>query len=213
MPAPNHRPNDAKRPTARLRKAERKRQLLACAKQLFLQHGYQATTMEKIAQAAGVSEPILYHHFDSKKSLFLEVLQEVREATLNRWRLETASLTDPLAKLHAVVDMYLGTTRDHALEFRVMHRTLLETEDQEVAAFLRSFYLDSEALLSGIISEGQQAGVFRRSLDPRIGAWELIRGALGYTLILPLDIPLFAEPDHLPRAIDCMLQGLLKTDV
>jgi AcrR family transcriptional regulator len=213
MPAPNHRPNDAKRPTARLRKAERKRQLLACAKQLFLQHGYQATTMEKIAQAAGVSEPILYHHFDSKKSLFLEVLQEVREATLNRWRSETASLTDPLAKLHAVVDMYLGTTRDHALEFRVMHRTLLETDDQEVAAFLRSFYLDSEALLSGIISEGQQAGVFRRSLDPRIGAWELIRGALGYTLILPLDIPLFAEPDHLPRAIDCMLQGLLKTDV
>ena len=79
--------------------------------------------------------------------------------------------------------------------------------------FCATFYLDSEALLSSIISEGQQAGVFRRSLDPRIGAWELIRGALGYTLILPLDIPLFAEPDHLPRAIDCMLQGLLKTDV
>ena len=196
-----------------MRKGERKRQLLVCAKQLFLSHGYQATTMEKIAQAAGVSEPVVYHHFDSKKSLFLEVLQEVREATLNRWRSETTSLTDPLAKLHAVVDMYLGTTRDHALEFRIMHRTLLETDDEEVAAFLRTFYLDSEALLSSIISEGQQAGVFRRSLDPRIGAWELIRGALGYTLILPLDIPLFAEPDHLPRAIDCMLQGLLKTDV
>ena len=213
MPAPNHRPNDAKRPSAHMRKGERKRQLLVCAKQLFLSHGYQATTMEKIAQAAGVSEPVVYHHFDSKKSLFLEVLQEVREATLNRWRSETTSLTDPLAKLHAVVDMYLGTTRDHALEFRIMHRTLLETDDEEVAAFLRTFYLDSEALLSSIISEGQQAGVFRRSLDPRIGAWELIRGALGYTLILPLDIPLFAEPDHLPRAIDCMLQGLLKTDV
>ena len=50
--------------------------------------------------------------------------------------------------------------------------------------FLRSFYLDSEALLAQVITEGQQAGVFRRELDPRVGAWELIRSALGYTLRL-----------------------------
>jgi AcrR family transcriptional regulator len=196
-----------------LRKAERKRQLVTCAKQLFVSLGYQATTTEKIAQAAGVSEPVLYRHFPSKKNLFLEVLQEVREATLNRWRAETANLTDPLARLHAIADMYLGTTREHALEFRIMHRTLMETDDEEIVVFLRAFYLDSEALLAGIIAEGQQTGVFRRSLDPRIGAWELIRSALGYTLTLPLGIPLYAEPDHLPRAIDCMLQCLLKTDV
>jgi AcrR family transcriptional regulator len=196
-----------------LRKAERKRQLVTCAKQLFVSLGYQATTTEKIAQAAGVSEPVLYRHFPSKKNLFLEVLQEVREATLNRWRAETANLTDPLARLHAIADMYLGITREHALEFRIMHRTLMETDDEEIVVFLRAFYLDSEALLAGIIAEGQQTGVFRRSLDPRIGAWELIRSALGYTLTLPLGIPLYAEPDHLPRAIDCMLQCLLKTDV
>lgn len=196
-----------------MRKAERKRQLLACAKQLFVTHGYQATTTEKIAQSAGVSEPVLYRHFESKKALFLEVLREVREATLNRWRAETADLADPLAKLHAIVDMYLGSTREHALEFRVMHRTLVETDDEDVVAFLRAFYLDSEALLAAVIAEGQQSGVFRRSLDPRVGAWELIRGALGYTLTLPLGIPLYAEPDHMPHAIDCMLQCLLKTDV
>jgi AcrR family transcriptional regulator len=196
-----------------MRKAERKRQLLAHAKHLFLTLGYQDTTTEKIARAAGVSEPVLYRHFESKKALFLEVLREVREATLHRWRAETVSLTDPLAKLHAIADMYLGTTREHAVEFRIMHRTLLETDDEEVLAFLRSFYLDSEALLAQVITEGQQAGVFRRELDPRVGAWELIRSALGYTLTLPLGIPLYDEPDHMPRAIDCMLQCLLKTDV
>ena len=212
MTAPHrHRPDGS--PAPRLRKAERKRQLLATAKQLFVTHGYTATTTEKIAQAAGVSEPVLYRHFESKKALFLEVLQEVREATLNRWRAETANLTDPLAKLHAIADMYLGTTREHAVEFRIMHHTLMETEDDEVLASLRSFYLDSEALLAEIITEGQQAGVFRRELDPRVGAWELIRSALGYTLTLPLRVPLYEEPDHLPRAIDCMLQCLLKTDV
>src|SRR5215468_9499974 len=212
MTAPQRRRSDAK-PASRMSKAERKRQLLQHAKQLFVTLGYTATTTEKIAQAAGVSEPVLYRHFESKKALFLEVLREVREATLTRWRSETAKLTDPLAKLHAIADMYLGTTREHAVEFRIMHRTLVECDEPEIVAFLKTFYLDSEALLAQVIAEGQQTGVFRRSLDPRVGAWELIRTALGYTLTLPLGVPLYDEPDYLPRAIDCLLHCLLKTDV
>jgi AcrR family transcriptional regulator len=196
-----------------MRKAERKRQLLGHAKRLFVTLGYQDTTTEKIARAAGVSEPVLYRHFENKKALFLEVLREVREATLTRWLAEVLPLGDPLAKLHRIADLYLDTTREHALEFRVMHRTLVETDDEEIAAFLRAFYLDSEALLARVIAEGQQAGVFRRSLDPRVGAWELIRTALGYTLTLPLGIPLYEEADYVPRAIDCLLHCLLKTDV
>ena len=42
---------------------------------------------------------------------------------------------------------------------------------------------------------------------------ELIRTALGYTLTLPLGLPLYSEPDYLARAIECMLHCLLKTDV
>src|SRR3954468_6095781 len=168
MSAPQRRRPEAPKAPARMRKAERKRQLLAHAKQLFVQLGYKETTTEKIARAAGVSEPVLYRHFDSKKALFLEVLQEIRDATLNRWHADTAGLTDPLAKLHAIADKYLGSTREHALEFPIMHRTLMESDDAEIVAFLRSFYLDSEALLAQIIGEGQQVGVFRRSLDPRV---------------------------------------------
>ena len=213
MTAPQRRRTAAPKSAERMRKADRKRQLLGRAKQLFVTLGYQHTTTEKIAKAAGVSEPVLYRHFESKKALFLEVLREVRDATVNRWKAETADLTDPLTKLHAIADSYLGTTREHALEFRIMHRTLIECDDPEIASLLRSFYLDSEALLAQVISEGQQTGVFRRSLDPRVGAWELIRTALGYTLTLSLDIPLYQEPDYLPRAIDCLLHCLLKTDV
>ncbi len=213
MTAPQRRRPETDKPSGRLRKAERKRQLLQHAKQLFVTHGYQDTTTKEIAEAAGVTEPVLYRHFESKKALFLEVLEEVRAATLKRWHSETAQITDPLAKLHAITDMYLGSTREHAVEFRIMHRTLIETDDEEIAAFLRSFYLDSEGLLAQIIAEGQQAGVFRRNLDPRVGAWELIRTALGYTLTLPLGIPLYTEPDYLTRAIECLLHCLLKTDV
>jgi AcrR family transcriptional regulator len=208
MKAARQRSVPARRPVPRMHKADRKRQLLGHAKQLFLTHGYHDTTTEKIARAAGVSEPVLYRHFTSKKNLFLDVLQEIRAATLNRWHAETAGLTDPLAKLHAIADMYLNTTREQAVEFRIMHRTLVESDDSEIAAFLRSFYLDSETLLAEIIWSGQEAGTFRRSLDPRVGAWELIRTALGYTLTLPLGIPLYGEPDYLPRAIDCLLHCL-----
>jgi AcrR family transcriptional regulator len=213
MSAPQRRRDDAPKTPARMRRAERKRQLLLHAKQLFVKLGYQSTTTALIAGAAGVSEPVLYRHFESKKALFLDVLEEIREATLTRWHAETANLTDPLAKLHAIADMYLGTTREHALEFRIMHRTLVETDDEEIVSFLRTFYLDSEALLAQVISEGQQTGVFRRSLDPRVGAWELIRTALGYTLTLPLGIPLYQESDYMAHAIECMLHCLLKTDV
>lgn len=214
MSAPRSRRTDAPKTSERMRKADRKRQLLAHAKELFVTLGYQHTTTEKIAHAASVSEPVLYRHFPSKKVLFLEVLREIREATLNRWKSETAHLTDPLLKLHSITDMYLGSTREHAVEFRIMHRTLIEcAADEEIAAFLREFYLDNELLLAGIISEGQQTGVFRRQLDARVAAWELIRTALGYTLTIPLNIPIYQEPDYLPRAVDCMLNGLLKTDV
>ena len=213
MSAPHRQPSEARKPSARMRKADRKQHLLSHAKQLFVSLGYQATTTEKIAAAAGVSEPVLYRHFDSKKGLFLEVLRDIRAATLERWQAAQAKIEEPVAKLHAIGEMYLGATREHALELRIMHRTLMETDDQEILAFLRSFYLDSETMLARVISDGQHAGVFRRTLDPRVGAWEFIRTALGYTLTLPLGIPLYEEVDYVPRAIDCLLHCLLKTDV
>lgn len=210
MAAPNRRPNAA----ARLTKAERKRQLLAHAKQLFVTLGYLHTTTENIAAAAGVTAAVLARHFENKKAFFLEVLQEIREATVSRWQTATAELADPPAKLHAIADLYFASVRERALEFRILHRTLVEcADDEDIRTPLREFYRESEALLAALIAEGQQTGVFRRSLDPRVGAWELIRTVLAYALTEPLGVPLYAEADYIPRAVDCLLNCLLKTDV
>jgi len=198
-----------RQPARRLPQADRKRELLTHAKQLFSTLGYHATTTEKITQAAGVTEPVLYRHFGDKKALFLEVLREIREATLLSWEVEMARQADPLAKLHAIAGAYLGSTREHAPEFRILHRSLVETQDAEVVSFLRAFYLDCETLLAQVIAEGQQGGQIRSNLDPRVGAWELIRTALAYTLTLPLGIPLYEEPDYAARAIECLLECLL----
>ena len=194
--------------TARMRKADRKRQLMQHAKQLFVTLGYQHTTTDRIAQTAGVTEPVLYRHFASKKTLFLEVLDDIRQSTIHRWQTDTADIRDPLKRLRAIVDLYLGSTLEHALDFNIMHRSLVETDDAEIAACLRKFYLDSEEMLATVIKEGQETGVFRKDFDARIGAWELIRTALGYTLTLPLGIPIYQEAGYVPKAIECMMRCL-----
>lgn len=211
MAVPNRRrPNSP----ARLTKAERRRQLLAHAKQLFVTLGYRSTTTEQIAAAADVTEAVLARHFENKKAIFLEILQEIREATAIRWQTTTAELADPPAKLLAIADMCFAAVRERTLEFRILHRILVEcADDEDIRVLLREFYLECETLLATLIAEGQQTGVFRRSLDPRVGAWELIRTVQSYALTEPLGVPLYAEADYVPRAIDCLLHCLLKTDV
>jgi AcrR family transcriptional regulator len=213
MSAPKPERNLSARGGARITRAERKRQLLVRAKHLFVTLGYQSTTTEMVAAAASVSEAVLYKHFDSKKALFQEVLEEIRNATVARWETLLDEIHDSVAKLHAIIENYLVSTRDHPVEFRILHRTLIECEDAEIVEQLRSFYLDCEIFLARVIQGGQQSGVFRRSLDPRVGAWELIRSALGYTLTLPLGVPVYGEADYLVQATECLLHSLLKTDV
>jgi AcrR family transcriptional regulator len=53
----------------RLRAAERRAQLLGVARRLFARDGYRGASMESIAEAAGVTKPVLYQHFSSKRAL------------------------------------------------------------------------------------------------------------------------------------------------
>jgi AcrR family transcriptional regulator len=198
----------ATRPT----RQERKQQLLACARPLFATLGYQATTVEIIAQAAGLTVPALARLFPDKSILFLAIIDSIRSAVIEGC-LETAHLADPLARLHAIAERYLDATSDHAVEVRLFNRALIECADDQVVTALRAFYQECESLLAEIIEEGQQTGVFRRSLNPRIGAGELIRAALGYSMTRPLGVPLYEEADHAARATECLLHCLLKTDV
>lgn len=54
----------------RLRAADRRAQLLRVARRLFARDGYRGASMEAIAEAAGVTKPVLYQHFSSKRALY-----------------------------------------------------------------------------------------------------------------------------------------------
>lgn len=62
---------------ARLGPDERRRQLLDVACAEFAERGFHATSMDDLAVAAGVTKPVFYQHFPSKRALFVAVLEDV----------------------------------------------------------------------------------------------------------------------------------------
>lgn len=62
---------------SRLPAARRRRQLLDVATDVFAERGFHGTSMDEVAEAAGVTKPVLYQHFDSKRELYLELLEDV----------------------------------------------------------------------------------------------------------------------------------------
>jgi AcrR family transcriptional regulator len=63
--------------TPRLTATARREQLLDVALEVFARNGYHDTSMNDIADAAGVTKPVLYQHFDSKRELYQALLDEV----------------------------------------------------------------------------------------------------------------------------------------
>ncbi|MFF4147730.1 TetR/AcrR family transcriptional regulator [Streptomyces sp. NPDC001698] len=72
--APDGRASSAPAPGRRLRRAERREQILDAATRAFARTGYVATSLDDIAAEAGISRVILYRHFESKSDLYRAVL-------------------------------------------------------------------------------------------------------------------------------------------
>lgn len=81
--------------TQRMPAAARRRQLLDVALTAFAEHGYHGTSMNGVAEAAGVTKPVLYQHFGSKRELFLEVLSDVAAGMRRTVRAATSAASGP----------------------------------------------------------------------------------------------------------------------
>lgn len=62
----------------RVPRAVRERQLLDVAEKLFKQHGYEGTSIEDVARAAGVTRPVVYEHHGDKDGLFVACVRRAR---------------------------------------------------------------------------------------------------------------------------------------
>jgi AcrR family transcriptional regulator len=90
----------------RMTRAAREQQLLDLAEELFLTSGYERTSIEDIARAAGVTRPVVYEHYGSKEGIYLACVRRAR----NQFNLDVmravAGTDDPLEQLHRGADAY-----------------------------------------------------------------------------------------------------------
>ncbi|MFM8946311.1 MAG: TetR/AcrR family transcriptional regulator [Actinomycetota bacterium] len=78
----------------RLPAPERREQLLSVALTVFARHGYHDTSMNEVAEAAGITKPVLYQHFASKRELFLDVIEEAGRRMISAITTQATTDTD-----------------------------------------------------------------------------------------------------------------------
>jgi AcrR family transcriptional regulator len=105
---------------ARLPAARRRRQLLDVALTQFATQGYHQASMDDIAEAAGVTKPVLYQHFGSKRALYLELLEDVGSALLEAIAKATAEAASPHQQVEAGFAAYFGFVDEHRHAFRLL---------------------------------------------------------------------------------------------
>lgn len=115
-------PQTRQRPQ-RLSAVDRRRAILAAAKEIFLAEGYEGTTMRRIAEALGVTPTTLYLHFPDKSALLTEICDDSFAqlvAEFARADLAEAPATEALRRL---LDSYVGFGLAHPREYRLLFMT------------------------------------------------------------------------------------------
>lgn len=107
MPAPSE-----PAPRVRLAAAQRRSQLLDVAGALFAEHGYHGLSMESIADAAGVSKPVLYQHFPSKRDLYLALVTAAAEVLEARVTAALAGTRDNRERVHRAIGAFFEFVAD-----------------------------------------------------------------------------------------------------
>ena len=134
----------------RLNVDERRRQLLARATELFATHGYDELSMAKLAREAGISKPLLYHYFPSKRDLFEAVLSQAAEEHLRR--ITTDDALPPAAQLAAAVDAYLTWIEENRGAYEKLLRSAGIPEVRELIDRVRGE--TATRILDGIVPDG-----------------------------------------------------------
>src|SRR5689334_6373307 len=101
----------------RLPAAERRQQLIETALAIFAAKGLHGTSMDDIAEAAGVTKPVLYQHFRSKRALFLELLDQVGQQLMTSITKATAEADTPREQVELGLTAYFQFVADHHASF------------------------------------------------------------------------------------------------
>jgi TetR/AcrR family transcriptional regulator len=163
----------------RLPAAERRQALVDAALRVFSAGSYAGATTAEIAREAGVSEPILYRHFASKRELYFACLDEA-------WRRLQAVIERDERALEAGRPLAAVFARlgKEALSLRVLTANLWMQaiteagEDPEIRRFVRKHMRRVHDYYANLLRRAQAAGSVPRDRDADAEAWIFLAGAL-----------------------------------
>ena len=154
---------------------ERRRQILDAAVVTFAQKGYHACRVSDIAEQAGVAYGLVYHYFVSKEAVLEAIFRDTWGVMLQAINVVEETEESPREQLRKTAAIVLRTWRNDPDLVRVLVREVTRSREQmqrEVGEIDLAF----EAL-ERIARRGQEQGVFREDVSPRLAA-RILYGAL-----------------------------------
>ncbi|CAN5798432.1 TetR/AcrR family transcriptional regulator [soil metagenome] len=178
-------------PSARLPAAERRRELVEAALRVFSEGSYAGATTAQIAREAGVSEPILYRHFASKRELYFACLSEAWQ----RIQLRIEEKIDELGPELGWRAIGPATMREMkvVLPSLWMQAITEAGEDPEIRRHVRRHMREVHEFFAEVLRRVQEQGGIHPDRDPETEAWIFIAGSLLVSVADRLGGPLRAE--------------------
>jgi AcrR family transcriptional regulator len=164
---------------ARMPAAERRQALIEAAIRVFTEGSYRGTTTAEIARAAGVSEPILYRHFASKRDLYLAALDHVWAEAQAGWAQALSSNGDACATVEAMDRAHLSVRSAKLQLAELWVQALGEaSEDPELRRHLRRHMREVHDFTANMLRRGQEQGVIASDRNADAEAWIFLAGGV-----------------------------------
>jgi TetR/AcrR family transcriptional regulator len=164
----------------RLSAENRRKAVLDTACRVFFESSFRGATTAEIAREAGITEPILYRHFGSKRDLYLACLDEA-------WRTfrefsEQALAENPGGCLGAIADEYVAKRARLRLVDLWIQALAEASDDPAIAKAVRKQIREVHAFFADVIRHGQAEGTVNADRDAVAEAWMFIAGGLLATI-------------------------------
>jgi AcrR family transcriptional regulator len=157
-----------KKPQVSAAAPARRRELLDTAAEVFAEQGYNATTVRKIADHAGMLAGSLYYHFDSKESMLEEILRTFLDELWGGYDAVLGAGLDPRETLEALVTESFREIDRHRAAVAIYQKESKQLVAQERFAFLAESQRRFEKAWLSTLERGVAAEVFRADLDVRL---------------------------------------------
>src|SRR4030065_985094 len=163
----------------RMPAGERENVLIEKAIEVLASSNYRSATTSKIASEAGVSEPVIYQHFDSKKDLFLAVLERIRTDILEGWTCATEGVENPKTALRILGAYHYRFIKENKAAEKILFQAISEVDDPDIQASLRRHFAAFADFLSEFVRRGQDAGIMDPGIDDVMAGWIVLSFGIG----------------------------------